>query len=174
MKKKIVKPLVIAASVAAIAGIGAVSFAAWSGNSNSNVTSSGNNTGNITMIGFTGTPTLANIEGLLPYNQGSGKTIGSVQLPAYEANEAYTITVTTTSSLTLYVNVGAEITTAPSATTAEGWKAITAATFDFTVTAAGTTETVNDKYLNIILDSSVSTDMNQTFDITVTLAKKAA
>lgn len=76
MKKK-VKSLIIAASVAAIAGIGAVSFAAWQNNGSQTATGSGT-TGEIETIGaITVTPstesgTLTSLEALYPVDQGTG------------------------------------------------------------------------------------------------------
>lgn len=75
-KKKIVKPLVIATAVAAVAGIGAVSFAAWSGADTDPVTKSGA-TGEISTLGaLTVTADAASLNGenlksLVPADQGT-------------------------------------------------------------------------------------------------------
>lgn len=78
--KKTVKSLIIAASVAAVAGIGAVSFAAWSGGGSENVSGSVHS-GTITVANFaTGSEivasnadiTLANAK-LMPIDQTSGE-----------------------------------------------------------------------------------------------------
>lgn len=74
--KKFVKPLVIAASVAAIAGIGAVSFAAWNGGTASkNV--SGGTTGHVDTTGFGSGSTASLTDKLMPRDQtglGTGET----------------------------------------------------------------------------------------------------
>ncbi len=65
--KKFVKPLVIAASVAAVAGIGAVSFAKWSGGTakqTQDVT-----TGSVTNFLSVGSLTPTAVTGLLPWDQ---------------------------------------------------------------------------------------------------------
>ena len=75
--KKAVKSLIIAASVAAIAGIGAVSFAAWSGGSATETVNG--SSGTITAVGFVSC-SVTNGEGdaLMPYNQ-----------PSLSDNQAY-------------------------------------------------------------------------------------
>lgn len=176
-KKKIVKPVVIAASVAAIVGIGAVSFAAWNGNNKQTANTAESSTGNISTVGFASAPSaLTAITGLMPYDQGSGTRVYSVQLPQFTTTANYTITVTvkdgTTTALSLYAKVGAQVTAAPEGLT--DWKAVGAnCSFDFNVTTVGQLETVSNKYLNIVLDSESEADMNQKFELTVTLSEQA-
>ena len=96
MKKK-VKALVVAASVAAIAGIGAVSFAAWSGSTDTNKTITGA-TGEIDTIGaITVTPSTTSgsvdasgaitMNALVPYDQGSGVTYWEFDLSSDTTGE---------------------------------------------------------------------------------------
>lgn len=68
--KKTIKSLVIAASVAAIAGIGAVSFAAWSGATNKEVKNEALSTGTVEAVGFAADSTIANNDkALMPIDQ---------------------------------------------------------------------------------------------------------
>lgn len=68
-KKKLVKPIVIATSVAAVVGIGAVSFAAWSGSDHTSETITGN-TDQIATIGdITVTPSAASGSALTSLNK---------------------------------------------------------------------------------------------------------
>lgn len=70
--KKVVKGLVIAASVAAVAGLGAVSFAQWSGETTKTQDVTGS-TGTINTVGeLTVTPT--SLDTLYPVDQGSSYT----------------------------------------------------------------------------------------------------
>ncbi|MDE6401400.1 MAG: hypothetical protein K2L54_02180, partial [Clostridiales bacterium] len=73
MKKK-VKSLIIAASVAAIAGIGAVSFAAWQGTGSQTATGTGatgeiNTIGAITVTPSSASGTLTSLNALYPVDQ---------------------------------------------------------------------------------------------------------
>ncbi|MCH5156078.1 MAG: hypothetical protein J1F69_05665 [Clostridiales bacterium] len=70
--KKTVKSLIVAASVAAVAGIGAVSFAAWSGASNKTHTIESANTGTVVAVGFAdGTTSTGTDKALMPIDQPS-------------------------------------------------------------------------------------------------------
>lgn len=70
--KKAVKSLIIAASVAAVAGIGAVSFAEWSGASNKTHIIDSANTGTIVAVGFAdGTTSTGTDKALMPIDQSS-------------------------------------------------------------------------------------------------------
>ena len=165
MKKK-VKSLIIAASVAAIAGIGAVSFAAWSEGSTSTATV-GVDTGSIVTMG-TLTAT-SNIHGdgalkLVPYNQvdqfdGTTMTkFGEVTL-AYTGGEGtpvYKIALTANDdNLTLKYKVASS---APSDNT--GFVAIP-------TTAEAITVAAGDK-VYIILESDDPEDMSKSFTVTFT------
>lgn len=88
--KKTVKSLIIAASVAAIAGIGAVSFAAWSGTGSKNVTTSGN-LGDVETVGYASASVTGWSGTLVPYDQpestikGDGGIVMSIELPSVTA-----------------------------------------------------------------------------------------
>lgn len=97
--KKTVKSLIIAASVAAIAGIGAVSFAAWNGgNGDKEVTTTGA-LGDVKVYGFGAATTTAWTGTLVPYDQPAntiatgGVTIASVTLPSLTAVTGQKVTV---------------------------------------------------------------------------------
>lgn len=104
MKKKI-KALVIATSVAAVAGIGAVSFAAWSSTNHETATSTGAN-GAVSLLGFSAN-TATGFTGLLPYDQvastdpsETNKTMAKITLPSV-VDDGKTFDITVTSDATL-------------------------------------------------------------------------
>ncbi len=95
--KKFVKPLVIAASVAAVAGIGAVSFAKWqSGTTNGDVTGSTGSVNTITLgtlnVNDAVTATQA-FTGLLPWDQ---NVSGGNATPQTSDNTAVKVSVPVT------------------------------------------------------------------------------
>lgn len=70
--KKTVKSLIIAASVAAIAGIGAVSFAAWSGSSTKTESTGNQASGTVEAVGFAADTVITNTgKKLMPIDQAS-------------------------------------------------------------------------------------------------------
>lgn len=71
--KKTVKSLIIAASVAAVAGIGAVSFAAWSGSTKQDLVGDNLATGTVVAVGFDETATAFEntTKALMPIDQAS-------------------------------------------------------------------------------------------------------
>ncbi len=82
--KKFVKPLIIAASVAAVAGIGAVSFAKWEATASTQTAEkTGNSLGTVEFVSFDSTtPVTAAVTGLKPYDQDratAGATTGTTQ-----------------------------------------------------------------------------------------------
>ena len=164
--KKAVKSLIIASSVAAIAGIGAVSFAAWSQGSTSSAPVTGNTGSIVTMGTLTAT---SNIHGegakkLVPYNQvdqysdSTMTKFGEVtlQYPGGEGNPIYKIQLTSNNnSLTLKYKVASTTPTDNS---------------DFVAIPTSATQiTVNsgDK-VYIILESDSTDDMNKAFTVTFT------
>lgn len=178
--KKVAKGLIIAASVAAVAGIGAVSFAKWEGGANSSVDVSGK-TATISVYGFDSATVTNPTKNLLPYDQGSdvddNVRIWSIQLPTITAADATKLQVKYTDSKAttgdVYVKWSStDVTTVPS--DKDGYQALsttatdlTGATFNANVTAqAG-------GYLVVILDSSATTDMNKDIKITVSVEKQA-
>ena len=199
--KKFVKPLVIAASVAAIAGVGAVSFAAWtSGNTDSDATVTANmgstsvtagfvvtNAGDQKTLSFSGTDKLVPVDQATP---GTGNTtmltaaLGDIQVP----KGSYKFTLSATTDLKLYYQVATSA-SAPTVTaetgttvtdkedsiatqlTGTGWTALGSDTADVAVT--DNVKTVSDLNLYIILVSSDTADMNATAALTLTLTYTA-
>ncbi|MDE7463425.1 MAG: hypothetical protein K2M48_00205 [Clostridiales bacterium] len=173
--KKAVKGLVIAASVASVIGIGAVSFAAWEGSGSTSVDVTGNTTGTVSVIGFDKDATVGKVESLMPWDQGDGTVVAHYTLPEVTSGtEDYKITVTVTKADgwdgALYVIIDDTASTAASDPTAEGsaWKTIdgTASVFEFDATG----DTAKQLYAHVILDSDKSADMNKSYDLTFTLA----
>lgn len=177
-KKKIVKPLVIATAVAAVAGIGAVSFAAWNNANSKTANVNGNTLGSVTLFGFDGDGTAPTaFTGLLPSNQPDAAiadTRKEMTLPAVvlDSATAYTVTVTATPTaaagntlsegLKLYVVVQDSADAAPELTDAT-WKEVgSTAVFNFS------TETSLKAYFK--LSSESTADMNATYDIVFTAA----
>ncbi len=179
MKKKI-KALVIATSVAAVAGIGAVSFAAWSSTNHETATSTGAN-GAVSLLGFSAN-TATGFTGLLPYDQvastdpsEANKTMAKIALPTIvDDSKTFDITVTSDASLAatskMYVCVSdtAPTTFAGAATTE--WLELnsTGVTFeDF-----DSTKTNLNAYF--VLVSTDTADMNATYNITFKVAEATA
>ncbi|MDE6201458.1 MAG: hypothetical protein K2M47_06250 [Clostridiales bacterium] len=86
--KKTVKSLIVAASVAAIAGIGAVSFAAWDANATKTVNETGATTSVVTTIGNISV-TGNHDKNLAPYDQSTSNAV----LADADAVEMWTLTV---------------------------------------------------------------------------------
>lgn len=172
--------MMAATAAVAVVGVAAVSFAAWQGN-NTNLTVDAS-TGDAYLFGFTdATPTM-DLGELVPWNQpatsikDNAKAIVSVQLPNFVAYDDYSITVESTTTLQLYVYVGAEQDKAMNPTSAEavaaGWKAVQVgengekATFDFENVTAGNQTT----YLSLLLVSTdYEADHGQDYSLNVTL-----
>lgn len=97
--KKVVKGLVIAASVAAVAGLGAVSFAKWEGSSNTSKTATGatgivNTIGDIVVTPTENTGSITSLNALVPWDQGDGVTYWEFDLSCSTTGEqsvTYTI-----------------------------------------------------------------------------------
>ena len=170
MKKK-VKSLIIAASVAAIAGIGAVSFAAWSGSGATPVDKTGDTLGAITVT--------SNLDGktLLPYDQAGTLTatqikVWQLDLEVVSTGAAATFEVKLGTADTndlgsgkLYIFTG-ETYADPSTNTAA-----TGAPADWTALTTTATEIEADENgeatAYIILVSNSTDDMNKNFKVTV-------
>ncbi len=191
--KKFVKPLVIAASVAAVAGIGAVSFAKWEAGTKSVDTGSGSALGTVTLDASfdDDAPTLAKIENLVPFDQGTGTTYVVVTLPAITATDDFSVTVTYKTALALndtykgsatnvtgklYAAMGDQSASIPADGTALAaasatWKEVGASCKlgDYTKGSG-----ITDAKVTIILDSDAVTDMGATFDLTFTLGAKTS
>lgn len=188
--KKTVKSLIIAASVAAVAGIGAISFAKWEAGMNYSVDVKDQGTAQVTAIGeFTVSHDLSDTVKLMPYDQvkqvGSHKkmwtiTVDDSQLNAddytYVYKVAYLTATTESNDLgagKLYVYTGStKQTEAPTGAIASltDWKALSS---EQTVTIG------NDKEIYIILvsdntaegeDQYNTDDMNKSFGVKISVA----
>ena len=175
--KKTVKSLIVAASVAAIAGIGAVSFAKWDTSLPQNGTTTGSagtivtDAGNIVVNPAAATATLVPYDQVnqigdnvkihtftVSYNQGSGAPVAD-----------YTFSMSLSSTLTLYYKIGASV-TAPAnadALSSDQWTE-----FDSSVTLdlASGTQTVN----LILVSDDADSDMGQDYTVTISAALKTA
>lgn len=175
--KKTVKALVIAASVAAVAGIGAVSFAAWEGGTKTNEVQNGG-TGHVDTTGF-GTGTMTTLsDKLMPYDQGSTTTgqtkyydiklvVEGNDVSNYKIQGYYTATKTSTdyswendSELVYLIDQNETATY-----TGSGWTSWTAATSSSASDAdlvGGGTLTAGNWYVHVALDSEEAADMDVT------------
>ena len=89
--KKFVKPLVIAASVAAIAGVGAVSFAAWSAGTDNTKDVENNTLGKVSVLKFDTSVTTSPVTGLLPIDQNTDAYDATTN-PVYGVTEFQIVT----------------------------------------------------------------------------------
>ena len=188
--------MMIAASTAAVVGVAAVSFAAWTGNTYEELTANAQ-TGTIYTFGFNeenasitlaGTKDTKNSTSLVPYNQPeatvkTGNYILSGKLPEYTVfGEDYSIAVTSaqsTADYKLYVKVSANITeSVPTNITTDttGWKAVedtATLTKGETVTAYGaiwyTANTVADEHKTGYLHVILVSDKTPTETVTFDL-----
>lgn len=184
--KKTVKSLIIAASVAAVAGIGAVSFAAWQGGNTTNATQTGT-TGNVAVIGTLAVSGATGFDNLVPYDQQTQNTADSdtYQYDASTMSLMASVIVTYTADtnangddvLTYSIDKGDSTLTLKYTVTAA---AETAPANDATWTAIGATATEMANFESgqkvfIRLESTTTADMNERFTITFTVeAEKAA
>ena len=175
--KKTVKSLIVAASVAAIAGIGAVSFAAWSAGDVNPQTAAGS-TGNITTTAGAITVSENNITDsvkLVPYDQvvqvGNNVKMQTFKVK-YEGGasaDSYTFSMALTagSSLPLYYKLGTE-SSAPDYSGSDaaptGWTAFTGSV---------TLDLATEQTVNIILVSKdATTHGGQDYTITISAVAK--
>ena len=179
--KKFVKPLVIAASVAAVAGIGAVSFAKWEGGTKATDAATGT-LATITFAGFANSTATVESKTLIPYNQVEGITSDmtkalKVTLPTITSVNAWTIKVeaTTTnldSGSKLYVQI-TDSDSAPATTTTSGWNEIDASA-GYTTASQTAGASAKQMYAYILLESEEEADMGKTFTVKFTLAEASA
>lgn len=181
--KKAIKSLVIAASVAAIAGIGAVSFAAWE-DEGIKSGSAGGTLGSITAYGFDSALSETLTGTLMPYDQedtsGQQVTFWSIELPTVTAAGGAKLQVAFASDPGLDAESGIyvkwsseEVEAAPEGTT--GYQKLTTSAADLTgATYEAESYGVDGGYLTVILDSDVLSDMGASFSITVTVVSTAA
>lgn len=171
--KKKTSLMMIAASTAAVVGVAAVSFAAWNGG-RADLTAEAA-TGHVDMTGFISENYTAP-EGtkLYPIDQGESYTTMISFDADYLATEDSTLKVSTdNATLELWIKVG-DVTTAPTTKaelTAEnsGWQQLTTTATPYGETLAASNEKVETQ-AHIVLVSSASTDMDQTFTVTLNIA----
>lgn len=163
--KKTVKSLIIAASVAAIAGIGAVSFASWEGTMTHET--EGLKSANINTIGLTATDPSTT---LLPYDQvgtySNAVKMWDIKLTVGNPQAGYKITAEVDTELSVYILLD---TNATASAPANDGAATTWQKLEYNVAAETT-----DYYAHVILVSSDTGDMNQAIDITFTLEEGSA
>lgn len=188
--KKTVKSLIIAAAVAAIAGIGAVSFAAWSNNTNSTAKSDGVNLDTVTISGgfvkanasdeYAALTLVKENESdvikLVPYDQGSGTVKLVFNIPDYQVlkDTAYTLTLTTDNLQSKFkYQIGDAAVDAPTTETAfASWGTAAGTAIEYKDTnAPAANATVSGKKLTVILDSSDVADMGASIVFTLTYAE---
>ncbi len=193
--KKAVKPLIIAASVAAVAGIGAVSFAKWSASTSSQdvtgKTGIVDTVGAITLVtNSLGAPDGGTAKLLVPYDQDTGYSsttnakVWKIGVKATYTGTAPTLQIsagfgtdgaTTVTGAKLYIykgadeitdaNVESKVATNPSTDTAN-WQEITgSAKYDYQLTASD-----SEKCVYIILDATGTAGMDT--DLKATVAVK--
>lgn len=189
--KKKTSFMLLAASTAAVVGVAAVSFAAWTNERTSlSVQAS---TGDIYYVGFEEEASLTiGSKNLVPYNQPTGSydasandVVVSIKVPDFKVYEAYTLTIKayseysetskTQTTLPLYANYGAQVT----ASEVEAWTAIPATGWTSLAgggaltTPSATPESamvaVAGQYINIVLNSEDYDDSTTTFHIEVVL-----
>lgn len=192
MKKK-VKSLIIAASVAAIAGIGAVSFAAWQ-NGTTVPTGKGDvTTGEITLTaGFikSGEETEKTLtfnntgKNWVPVDQTTGENdlnMLTAQLPSYQVdkgNYTFTLTLGEGQNYQIYYQVAAKAPTL-NASGANDAAVISSLGTDWKLVGNGQeitntdAATIADNAMNlyVVLVSSDTADMNKTVNFTLTLSQ---
>lgn len=182
-KKKIVKPVVIAASVAAIVGIGAVSFAAWTGD-NKNVSTQQGTTGSVTLTGFANaTDVSITNAALVPYDQTEGLTsnvykMATVSLPKITSDDKVDIKVTVSegTDVSLYVQLVLATATAPTAPTENlnDWNAIGSSGYTFKGTGDGIKGTDVEYKAYIVLSSNTTGDMGKNYTVNFELVAHTA
>lgn len=185
--------MMVMASTAAVVGVAAVSFAAWTGNNTAYTASA--STGTAYLFGFQNTVAEQKFtEKLVPYDQVAASVIDGQKvivqtIPTYSVFEEYTITLSgVTGGYELYAYVGtanadydgktaAELNTAVTAapeTAENGWQALTGAsdaTYKFNTEGTVKGE-VKDMKIYLMLKSNDTTQMNvkDAFTFSVTLA----
>lgn len=175
-KKKIVKPVVIAASVAAIVGIGAVSFAAWEG-ANTQAALSNQTAGSVTLSGFSSGAATTTNTGLVPYDQVQGATgktkVVNITLPTLTSEEAKDIKVTKTGDLDLYVVIDTTATKDAPTTDLTDWNQIGTG-YTYKGTGSGiTASTATQYYAHIVLDDNDEEHQGATWGVTFELVAHA-
>ena len=176
--KKATKAIIAASAVAAVVGVGAVSYAEWKGGAHTDATATGK-TATISLKGFDASTITGPTANLLPYDQGSdvggNVRVWSLELPTITAAEATKLQVNFTESSTLSVYVKWSETTVSThgvtdTPTAAGYQALSSTPTD--LAGAKFNANASEKeagYLVVILDSSNTSDMNKDIKITVSV-----
>ena len=191
MKKK-VKSLIVVAAVAAIAGIGAVSFAAWNSNTTNSIAKNGHTLGEVSITGGfvkTGANDYEELKlvkadedeelHLVPWDQDEGTRVLVFQIPDYQvcADKQYRLWLTATGlqeGSTFKYKIGEDAATAP--TDDDEFAAwghdlgyvYAGAEGDYEVEETPTENTtVSGMLLTVIMDSSNLGDMGASIEFTL-------
>lgn len=173
--KKFLKPLVIATSVAAVAGIGAVSFAAWQSGTKTNPVS-GATTGHVDTTGFATGSTTSLSKTLLPYNQGSATGNDTLYYDIkliVEGNDVANYEIKGNFTGTLLGKLYYKLDTSETATyEGSDWTELTTTSTALTGVATLSATTY---YVHIALDSNQTqtADMDQSLSFSFELAAKS-
>lgn len=177
--KKATQVIILVVALVSVIGVGAVSYAAWTGSNGTLLASA--QIGSVSVVGFENNTALK-VEKLVPIDQDAdsahldGAMFRSVALPKASVTGNYKITVKgAASAVDIRVNIGAEISAKPSYTTndqgitVENFVSIAnGATYVFNGEVSGEAEnnlyTVEGLYLNVVLVSNDVADMNQTIE----------
>ena len=173
--KKFVKPLVIAASVAAVAGIGAVSFAKWEAGSDATGTVSGKTDSIVTVGNLTVSDNLSG-KTLMPWDQvdqyDAATNVKVIEISVSsdgEGDQYFSIKLTSAATNTYTVGklkvFAGETYAAPSGDTLSAdWKEITTSDQELKLYSGKA---------YVVLDSGNTADMNKDFSLTITAAAQA-
>lgn len=181
MKTKLItKYVILAVAILSIVGVGAVSFALWTGNTDALTANA--QIGSVKLYGWTDSNPSLTLEGkLVPADQ-TGELSGGVvkfiskALPQISANQNYTLTVsfaktsgTFNSNSKLRVLIGDELITDANLAdvTTSGKEIAEGATAEFAFTVSGTDYQTFTKYITIQLVSDTATDMDAMLTLSV-------
>lgn len=180
MKTKLItKYVILAVAILSIVGVGAVSFALWTGNTDALTAQA--QIGSVKLYGWTDSNPSLTLEGsLVPADQ-TGDLNGGVKfiskaLPQISANQDYTLTVsfakkvgTFNGNSKLRVLIGDELITDANLAyvTTSGKEIAEGATAEFAFTVSGETYQTFTKYITIQLISGTATDMDATLELSV-------
>lgn len=176
--KKFVKPLIIVSAVAALAGIGAVSFAAWRTGAADPVKIGGQSDSVDAAYSFadgSGSTTIT-VSTIMPYDHdGKNSYAVTVSIPEITATQNFSISVTYAESKTivgdLYVALGDQSSSAPkkAETLGDTWHVVGTSTGS----PMNVEKTDIPTQLTFLLETHTSADMGKSFALTVTLGDSA-
>lgn len=176
--KKFVKPLIIVSSIAAVVGIGAVSYAVWRAGVSDPVKIDGNSASISAAYSFadgSDSKTIT-VPTVIPYDHdGKNSYAVVVDLPTITATENFSITVTYSEGKTisgdLYFAVGDQSSSAPKETVSWGdydaWHIVGDSAE--TASSANVETTSIPTQLTFLLDTHSAADMGKSFTLTVSL-----